>query len=304
MYSRQLDSTYFESEEFAVYFMENLRQEMRSLIYSDSNSVTYTIEEDGTRIYYNRYLTRQFLGLKNSSYVIIYHPRNKIYTNIGYALEEVNLEQMVKYIEIQKGTKIHIQNGQIKTDSNAMKEEWERYKDWFSGTYYYTEPLDVNDKEQSVIDSITLQIEEQKKKIELGEERNETTNWNMTESEKTDENLLDANMDDSGKIYVDYDVNDFEIFINYEEEFASDAFDKYMLNLMKMLQKYEDALYVAVPISGIFIAIIIVYLIMAIGHKKDKEEIELNDIDKIPVEIVIRYINDDDYYSFSGNSRI
>ena len=51
--------------------------------------------------------------------------------------------------------------------------------------------------------------------------------------------------------------------------------------------KFENLMYVGIPLSAIGILISILYLIISIGHESGKDEIILNDFDKIYIEIIL-----------------
>ena len=81
-------------------------------------------------------------------------------------------------------------------------------------------------------------------------------------------------------------VNDFEIYSSYIEEFDGNFESVAIANLLRSLEPYENYVYLIIPISAIFILLIMLYLIIAIGHKKGIPGISLNDFDKIPLEII------------------
>ena len=56
---------------------------------------------------------------------------------------------------------------------------------------------------------------------------------------------------------------------------------------MKDLSNHEGEIYFALPIAGVLILVIMTYLLIAIGHTRGKEGIDTNDLDKIPLEILI-----------------
>lgn len=270
-YSRELDGSYFQSQEFVAYYMSALREEISSLIHKDGD--TYKVSEDDTRIYRRTNSKNMFSGIKNCNFVIIYHPRNKVYTNLGYPNIE-NLETMKEYVANQPGKKVTIVKGEMKSDASAIMDAWEEYRGIFQGTYYYTDG--------SYYDLSDYQKQQYKKKIE------EDIGYSVDTIEGTALTGINTslNMDEKGFIYVDYDINDFEVYMSYEEELVN-TYDSFIINFLKNLQENEDMLYILVPICAICIAIILIYLIMAIGYKKGKDGVNLNDIDKIPIEIVL-----------------
>ncbi len=77
--------------------------------------------------------------------------------------------------------------------------------------------------------------------------------------------------------------NDFDIYTTYKENMKYDTIS----SIMNIISQNEDAFYSMLPVCSIFIAIIIIYLIISIGHTKGKSEIDLNDLDKTPLELLI-----------------
>lgn len=261
--------------------MTALREEINSFIHNDNKAYTVT-EKDGTRVYYRASNRTMFSEIKNCNFIIIYKPRNKVCVNLGYLLEAQDVETMKAYIASKEGKKVNIVDGELKTDSTAIQDSWEDYKDLFIGTYYYSngEYYDLEnsyDNERSALNATYDAIKKlEKEGIGVSLENGIVDSEDITE-EKEKSNI----------VYVDYDINDFEIYMTYEEGFELNSYDSYVVGIMKTLQKYEDAMYISVPICSIFVALILVYLIMAIGYKKDQKQVELNDIDKIPLEIII-----------------
>ena len=86
--------------------------------------------------------------------------------------------------------------------------------------------------------------------------------------------------------YITTSINDFEIYSSYVEEFDGSFDIVAIANILKQLEHYENYIYTIIPISAVFILLIILYLIIAIGHKKGVQGISLNDFDRIPLEII------------------
>lgn len=269
-YRNELDVNYFESDNFGEYVISMLSSEVYNLIHKDPE--LYTITLDGNRIYrYRNYYyysdgtKRNFLGLKNCDFVILYKPTGKIETSIDINEGNASMESLIAYVDSRKGEKLYISDGRLEQAPEAIKDKWEYYKKFFNGSYY-----SVTDEK-----SIIADYEAKMKSIQEG--------YEITDDVGT------IDVKDSTN-YVSYDIEDFEIYITYDKEFALNSYDTYTLNFVKAINKYEDALYIAVPISAVLTCIIIIYLIIAIGYKKDNEGVDLNDIDKIPLEIVLAII--------------
>lgn len=268
--------------------MYALKDEIHSLIHNTNEA--HIINEEGTRIFYRPQYMTSFGNIKNCKFFIMHYPSNKIYTNTDNIYEEPNIEKMQKQIEELDGKKVCIINGIIKTDSKIIQENWETYKGLFKGSYYYTKNQDdyyskIEDYEKAVLEETYINLNKKIEELQK-EDSYESTDY------KTSVNIA-SEIENAKKeaaeniVYVDYNINDFAIVMSYQEELNNDVYDTYMLNIIKMVQNHEDLLYASVPVCGILVVAIIAYLILSIGYKKGKDKIELNDIDKIPIEIIM-----------------
>lgn len=92
---------------------------------------------------------------------------------------------------------------------------------------------------------------------------------------------------DSSIEYITTHIGDFEIYTSYKAEFSNGSKQALTTEFLKRMEPYENIIYVAMPISVISIILIVVYLIISVGYKKDREGIILSDFDKIPYEIIL-----------------
>lgn len=283
VYENYLDEDYFEGQIFANNYMYSLREEVRSLIYNTNEP--HFIGKGGTRIFF-RFNTYNFLSdLQDCKFLIIHNGGNKVYTNVE-DYDFMELGEIRDYIQNLDGKKFYVENGSVKTDSKILQEQWENYKDMFQGAYYYTQDkyLNSEDYEKATMDALYNKVSEKIEQLEKEQaEKGEGASVNIdivSEATREKENV------EQSMVYVDYDISDFSIYVSYKEQLLHSSYDAYILNILQNLQGYEDIIYVSVPICGILTVVIITYLIMSIGYKKNKEGIELNDIDKIPLEIV------------------
>ena len=247
-YEDQIDEIYFQSDVFNEDFMFSLKQTISSLIHSET--ISYEIADSigntyRVRNYNNGYLVSD---VKSYKYVIVYTPRNKIITNVSRSVG--NLEELTDYVINSKGKKVKIEHGNLDTNSEIIQEKWSNYSESFTGSYYY---INNNEKDVSI----------------------------FSPGSGTSVTVSDGN----NATYVEYNINDFNIYISYEEEFT-DAKNG-MVQILKPMVKYENWIYASIPIFGAIIVLCVVYLEIAIGYKKNKEGIDLNDLDKLPLEIVV-----------------
>lgn len=262
-YNKELDGTYFESEEFASYFMNGIKQELSGLIYTDGEG--YRDEASAARIYHTGSYN-YFRYLKNCKFLMLYKPTNKVYTNVNNlsSYGEI-LESILK----QEGKKVSIIDGRIYADSEILTSSFEDYKDIFSGSYYYTGGKYYN--EANDIRKYKLKTEG----LEL-ESAEDSEIYDTYQGESVVEITA-----------TEYSIEDFEIYVRYEEEFLAGKYSMNVINMLKSIEPFENAIFISVPICGCLIALCIAYLIISIGYKKGKEGIDLNDIDKIPLEIIL-----------------
>ena len=277
-YERELNEGYFESQEFIDTYMYSLREEMRSLIHNTNEP--HIVNNKGARIYYRLEGYNAFSYLKDCKYLIIHNEGNKVYTNMTEVLDNPDLSQIYEYIKNMEGKKFLIENGNLKADAKVFQEQWENYKNTFEGSYYYTPNQYYNSMEE--YEKATMNQLYSKLSEEINELDKESIKLYIGDEEQKAREELEKEI-----VYVDYNINDFTVYISYKEEFKHSNYDEYILNIMQVLQKFEDLIYISVPICGIFVVIIIVYLVIAIGYKKNKKGVDLNDVDRIPIEIII-----------------
>lgn len=129
------------------------------------------------------------------------------------------------------------------------------YRYLFEFNYYYTEKENTYDK----IDAY--------EKVEI--------------NDKIEDTMLYSTVYDSSS----YD--DFRIYSTYKKEYVLSDYDNLTLDILNKVSKNEDMIYFLLPISSVLVIIFMTYLVTSIGHTKGKDEIDTNDLDKIPFEILL-----------------
>ena len=81
--------------------------------------------------------------------------------------------------------------------------------------------------------------------------------------------------------------DDVEIYSSYVAKFKENSSQANMAEIINILKPFESTFYFAIPISAVGLIVIITYLIIAIGYTKGKEGIDINDFDKIPLEVIL-----------------
>lgn len=104
-----------------------------------------------------------------------------------------------------------------------------------------------------------------------------------TDTEKTDTVLSDGRHIE----YVTPTAKDFEVYTSYTEELSQDEERQLATEFLNAIEPISQNAYISLPISSAVTILLIIYLLITIGHKNDEKTIELNDFDKIPLEIIL-----------------
>ena len=249
----EMDSEYLETVEFEKQYIGAISRMANELVYIDSD-YAYYVEDNGIKIYYadfNNYSYIYGSTLKDNYVLLIY--KDKAITNIKLK-DTTTLEQIKDYIKNEDVEKLDIVKGKI--NENPFQSDINSYKGRFEFRYYYTAEI----KEVKIDD-------------------------NLTPLEATE--VLEEVYDSKGRIiYETSTFNDFEIYGTYKkEDFVANEFYEFIVNFVETIESYEDILYFAVPVCSVLVLIIVVYLIISIGHTEKSDKININDLDKIPLEI-------------------
>ena len=104
-----------------------------------------------------------------------------------------------------------------------------------------------------------------------------------TDTEKTDTILSDGR-------YIEYitpTAKDFEVYTSYTEELSQNEERQLASKFLDAIEPISQNAYIILPISSAVTILLIIYLLITIGHKDNEKTIELNDFDKIPLEIIL-----------------
>lgn len=260
------DHEYFESDNFLSIYMARLYKQTENLIYHNDRytAVTdnqYKICYCSAQEYYDNYFT----NIKDFYYIIVYE--NLALTNVELTSETNTIDKIMNYINTRNSKKASIVNGNVEADSDIIKNKAIQYFDDFKNTYY------TITSEGSIISNYPYEADNiEETALE------EVTTKNSTNLDNT-ERLV--------KTFHTATINDLKIYTTYKEEVIVNNNDAFFKELVGMLSPYEMQMYYLIPICTIIVAILCIYLIIAIGHTKGKEGIDINDFDKIPIEIIL-----------------
>ncbi len=259
------EDEFFKTDDFLSAYMYMLSNQTKNLIYQ--NSRYSSIKDGDIRICYNvvdkpdcslPYLYN--VTVKNKYFLILY--KNLALTNVELTESTNTIEEIKNFIQ-NNDKKVNIVNGIVESDNEIFSNKAIKYWELFNINYY------------------SISEGQQQEEIIVTESPD-----NNYETEISEEPLAVAETP-STKEYFNTTINDFQIYSSYKEEIIYNSSEKLFEKFVEELGKYENTLYTLTPISVIGAALFLVYLIISIGHTKNKEEIDLNDLDKIPLEIVL-----------------
>lgn len=251
------EKNYFATDRFVSRYMNILSHFANRLIYQNES---YPTCYDGEiQIAYLPDYQSYETEIKDCYALIVY--QNKAFTNVELTAETNTIAKIQQFIsQNENAKKVNILAGNIEADSDVITNKAIKYFDDFENNYYKVEKQHSENKT-----TIELEVVEPDEMEEV---------YETPEIQETCE-------------YFTTHIQDFNIYSSYKEElkeYPGDAFLKEFINT------YGDLginIYVVLPACTSILLIIGLYLIVSIGHTKGKPEIDLNDLDKIPYEIIL-----------------
>ena len=274
------DLAYFNTDAFLNNYMTSLSRETENLIYR--NDKYKHIQDGDYTIYYKNtygngdyiYYATEYDDLKDFYYVIIY--KQKVFTNIELTTKTNTLDKLKNTVskKAEKTKLVNIINGNVESDSEIISTKAIQFFDNFKNTYYTKQ--EIVEPEKNV---------EDKKKDEVQIE-NLVTNDVTTENGEKKEKVTSS---EPNYVYITTQIQDFQIYSSYKEELIENTSNAkvFYTNMLDSLEKYETRMSFAIPICSVLLIIIVLYLVIAIGHSKGKVGIDLNDFDKVFLEIIL-----------------
>lgn len=259
------NSDFFQSDGFLSIYMGCLSEQVKSMIYYNDKyrniidgEIRICYKSDNTEYFYSNYNINDFY------YLILY--KDIAFTNVELTTETNTVEKIKTYIQNKDGKKSNILNGTVQSDSELISTKSIQYFDNFNNKYY---KIINEDNTEIILKNNSENVEE-----------TVTYSNGIAEINEVEESPII-------KEYYETKIEDFQIYTTYKEEINERIEELYLKNIINQLEKYESLMIYIVPISSIIVLIIVIYLIISIGHTKGKEGIDLNDLDKIPIEIIL-----------------
>lgn len=245
--------TYFSSETFAYDYITTIINIASKLIYSNSN---YPSVKDGDiQIYYlknyyseNGYIVNEYFNSSEVAEInFLVIYNNKAITNVN----SNSIEDIKHVIETSADNANATDNASIKK-ANILNGKIQADSDVLEkyGTKYLS---------------------------------NFMITYYTTDTEKTDTILSDGR-------YIEYitpTAKDFEVYTSYTEELSQNEERQLASKFLDAIEPISQNAYIILPISSAVTILLIIYLLITIGHKDDEKTIELNDFDKMPLEIIL-----------------
>ena len=277
-------------------YLGRIRSLLEELIFADKGYKT--IQDGETTIYFSNYYP--IYGIENcGDFLVIY--KNKALTNINFTENTNTVEKIKTKVLEENKNNFCYENNQYSSNVEGFIDDYvDNFLSTVGGITYYTNNLNNNvTRNESVLESNNEN--EYENEILTDTENVETALTSETpDVVSPSENLVPSTdvvnpttqntvVPENNSYEFEYHtatLEDFTFYTSFNPELPEDNEIKIAINFMKELAPYEKQIIIAMPISVILTLIICIYLINSIGHVKGKEEIELTDFDKMPLDVI------------------
>lgn len=277
---------------FKSAYLGRVRSEMEELIFATDD---YKMIQDGAnRIYYTNYYP--IYGIDNcGDFLIIY--KDKALTNIPFKEETNTLAEIKEAILKQENNKVTFcyENDEYTSNKESFLDDFtENFLDNNTAITYYSSKkagmITRNDYSgYGYTSSENEEYDNYTENEEITEVNINASNYVGADSSTA---ILTTNTTNSTEdVYEDRPeqytaiLEDFTIYTSFIPKLPEGSDIKLVIDIMTQLKPYEQQIMIAMPVSVILTLLISIFLINSIGHVKGKDEIELTDFDKIPLEI-------------------
>ncbi len=281
------EAEYFNSDTFLVTYMNEISRKAESLIYYNSE-FTSTMDNNIRICYLDTenltYNERNFYAYLKENYYLIQY-KDLALTNVEFTTETDTIEEIQEYMSnIENSKYVNIINGNVESNSDIFSKKAIQFFNSFEHTYYSVEEGVVVKKGDNEV-----------LKTEDGSDYYNPYQYTYTEEsgivsieEIPDEELSSQVMNyvEPEKVWYTTNIEDFEIYTTYKEELVKYERNYYYKTLINDLKNFESYIIYAIPLSSVLLILLLIYLCISIGHTKNKEGIDLNSLDKIPIEII------------------
>lgn len=289
-YNEKIDtSTYFKTDTFLNMYMSDLLSNVQLLIYH--NDEFNSVYDGNIRICFAGGTSFHFLNnnqyyLKDYYFLIQY--KELAITNVELTSDTDTIEEIKNFINNSERKSANIVNGVVGGNSEIFTSKALQYFKKFENTYYSINNDNSNQYVVKQEDASEILITENGTyDYRPYEYKYEIQNGEVNIREIEGYEMVDNALEQSTKEWYTTTIKDFIIYSTYSEELVETEGYEYYKMLIEDLKPYESQMIYAIPIASVLLVVILIYLIAAIGHSKDKEGIDFNDLDKIPIEIIL-----------------
>lgn len=245
-------SQYFQTNNFVSNYMSTLSSYANQLIY---NNEVFPITYDGEiQISYmnEEDSNHHYIDSNIQDHYILICYQNKALTNVELTMETNTIEKIKNYIASQENAKkANILAGNIEADSEIILNKALKYYDDFENTYYTIEGKETAYRYYG---------------------------------EESDNDIEESRI--PVRKYINTTIQDFAIYSSYKEALVYNTDLLVVRELMKNYQNLAGNIHLILPIGMVLLLLMFFYLVIVIGRTKKEGEIDMNDFDKIPYEII------------------
>lgn len=247
------EKDYFTTNRFVSRYFDVISIFSNNLIYRNED---YSICYDGEiQISYMGDAYQYYHSDIEDLYILIQY-KDKALTNVELTAETDTIEKIKYYIAHQENAKkVNILAGNVEADSDVMANKAIQYFDYLEHTYYtkVSEELENPETATGIIMEEVVEVEDR-----------ETQNHQ----------------------YITTNIQDFNIYSSYQEKLKKSVDELLFRQFLDKYQGLGKQIYWIMPVGLGSLLAIGLYLIISIGHSKGKEGIDLNDLDRLPLELV------------------
>lgn len=274
---------------FKSAYLGRVRSEMEELIFATDD---YKMIQDGAnRIYYTNYYP--IYGIEDcGNFLIIY--KDKALTNIPFKEETNTLAEIKEAILKQENNKVTFcyENDEYTSNKESFLDDYTtNFLDHNTEITYYSSKKTgmITRNDYSGYGYASSEYDDYPEIEEIPEVATNTSNYVVSDTSTailtTDTtNATEDVYEDRPEQYT-ATLEDFTIYTSFIPKLPEGSDIKLVIDIMTQLKPYEQQIMIAMPVSVILTLLISIFLINSIGHVKGKDEIELTDFDKIPLEI-------------------
>lgn len=274
---------------FKSAYLGRVRSEMEELIFATDD---YKMIQDGAnRIYYTNYYP--IYGIEDcGNFLIIY--KDKALTNIPFKEETNTLAEIKEAILKQENNKVTFcyENDEYTSNKESFLDDYTtNFLEHNTEITYYSSKKTgmITRNDYSGYGYASSEYDDYPEIEEIPEVATNTSNYVVSDTSTailtTDTtNATEDVYEDRPEQYT-ATLEDFTIYTSFIPKLPEGSDIKLVIDVMTQLKPYEQQIMIAMPVSAILTLLISIFLINSIGHVKGKDEIELTDFDKVPLEI-------------------